>query len=136
MRGPIVSTLRTLDPGAFDVVLCVEYSALPDLHYFFSSLRKLQPKHVILDMTTNRRSGAVATFHYSFKFKAPDSETARERFAPLAAAPSHGLIEMLCGHFGFRCHAVDWTSLGTSDRVGAADYNSGHRRTYVLDRVG
>ena len=136
MRGPIVSTLRNLDPGAFDVVLCVEYSALPDLHHFFSSLRKLQPKHVILDTTTNRRSGAVATFHYSFKFKAPASETAREHFAPLAAAPSHGLIEMLCGHFGFRCHAVDWTSVGTSDRVGAADYDSGHRRTYVLDRVG
>jgi hypothetical protein len=136
VQGPIVPTLRTFDPGAFDVILCVEYSALSDLHYFFSQLRRLQPKHVILDITTNSRSGAVATFHYSFKFKAhgsPESDRTGERFATLAVEPSQDLMKMLCDHFGFRCRAVAWASLGSSDRVGVADYDSGRRRTYVLD---
>ena len=131
-------TLSSFEAGAFDVILCLEYSTLADLHQLFAHFRRLKPRHVVLDLATSNRESTIATFHYVFKYKSHGETRADEQqdgFAALAAAPSHSLIKLLCGYFGFKCEAIDWTRIGTADRVGVGDYDTGLRRTYVLERT-
>jgi trehalose 2-sulfotransferase len=138
MHGKIMPTLSSFEAGAFDVILCLEYSTLADLHQLFAYFRRLKPKHVILDLATSNREGTVATFHYAFKYKSHGETRAdeqRDGFAALAAAPSNNLIKLLCGYFGFQCEAIDWATIGAADRVGVGDYDTGLRRTYVLERT-
>ena len=43
INSDIGPALRSFSPEAFDLVLCAEFSQLPDPHLFFSRLRRLRP---------------------------------------------------------------------------------------------
>jgi trehalose 2-sulfotransferase len=125
------TALNAFSPEAFDLILCREVSSDP--HFFFHCLRRLKPKHVILDTRiADRKEPAVV-------FRLNQRETrrpgARQRSAAIIAVPNHELIKTLSDYFGFGWRAIDWHGLGIADWTGIHDYQSKRRRTYVLDPV-
>ena len=131
--GEILATLRPFRPESFDVVLCQEFSKLPDPHLFFQRLNRLQPKHIILD--TAVIDGTVPMV--SFRLKDPDKTATSPdaRSAAIRAVPNHELIRILCDYFDFRWRLIDWRGLGITDWTGIHDYEGDRHRTYVLDRA-
>jgi trehalose 2-sulfotransferase len=133
ITGEILAALRPFRPESFDVVLCQEFTKLPDPHLFFQRLHRLQPKHIILD--TAVIDGEVPMI--SFRLKDPDRTATNSdaRSAAIRAVPNHELIRMLCDYFDFRWRLIDWGRLGISDWTGIRDYEGDRHRTYVLDRA-
>lgn len=131
VTGEILAALRPFRPGSFDLVLCQDFAKLPDPHLFFQRLRRLQPKHVILD--TAVIAGKVPMI--SFKLKEPDrtGSNSGARSAAIRAVPNHELIRILCDYFDFRWRLIDWRGLGIADWTGIHDYEGDRHRTYVLD---
>ena len=138
IKAKVFAALRTLDPGAFDLILCQD--SLSDLHCFFDEAQRLKPKHVILDTAISHRKPPVVVFKTTtFKLRDPKATAPeanpRRRIASIVALPNHAVISMLCERFGFRCRFVDWQSLGITNWVGITDYENDRRRTYVLERL-
>ena len=138
IKAKVFAALRTLDPGAFDLILCQD--SLSDLHCFFDEAQRLKPKHVILDTAISHRKPPVVVFKTTaFKLRDPKATAPeanpRRRIASIVALPNHAVISMLCEQFGFRCRFVDWQSLGITNWVGITDYENDRRRTYVLERL-
>ncbi len=133
VTGEILAALRPFGPGSFDLVLCQDFAKLPDPHLFFQRLRRLQPKHIILD--TAIIAGKVPMI--SFKLKDPDraGSNPAARSAAIRAVPNHELIRILCDYFDFRWRLIDWRGLGIADWTGVHDYEGDRHRTYVLDRA-
>jgi len=73
----------------------------------------------------------VSVFHYSF---GGGDEELTEPVTALAAVPSRDLILALSEHFGFNLTEVDWSALAGGDRA-VADYGSGRRGTFLLERL-
>jgi LPS sulfotransferase NodH len=133
-----LSSLADFAPGQFDLILCQELSDLSDPYLFFEQLHRLRPKHVILDTPLNARPRAVAAFSLSFKAKGrdkPTTDASRGKFVSITCMPNHELVTMLCKHFGFRSHVIDWQALGITDWAGLGDYERNQRRTYRLHRA-
>jgi LPS sulfotransferase NodH len=130
----IFAALATLRPDTFDVVLCTDFSALSDPYLCFSHLKRLQPKHVILDTEILDVEEAVARFEVK-RPEEPAGNAARRPPGFIAAVPSHELIRLLSDHFGFRLNSISWHSMGITDWTGVRDYERGRRRTYLLDRI-
>jgi len=137
VRAKMPAGLRKFRPGTFDVILCQDW--LSDLHLFFYHLHRLEPKHVIFDTAiSGRKRPAVFFKTTTFKLKEQDMplpDAKKRRAAFIAAMPNHAVIRMLCERFGFRCHFIDWQSLGITNWLGIGDYEKDRRRTYVLDRI-
>jgi LPS sulfotransferase NodH/SAM-dependent methyltransferase len=131
INSEIGPALRRFLPDAFDLILCQEFSKLPDPHLFFNRLRRLQPKHVILD--TEMVIGKVPMV--SFKLQKQDklAPNYKGRAAAIHAVPNHELIRILCDYFGFKWRVVDWHTLGITNWTSIHDYESDRRRTYVLE---
>jgi trehalose 2-sulfotransferase len=139
VRGRVLTKLTRFPPDRFDLIICQD--AVSDLHFLFSELHRLNPKHVIVDTSLNLRLNPVVTFNTTtFKIRtqaapAPGLKP-RRRMASIVAVPNHEVITILSERFGFQCRAVDWRNLGFTDWVGIGDYENDRRRTYVLDRIG
>ena len=130
INSDIGPALRSFSPEAFDLVLCTEFSQLPDPHLFFNRLRRLRPRHVIID--SEMTGGKVPMV--SFKLhKQEQSGPKAGRGSAIYAIPNHELIRVLCNYFGFKWRAVDWHDLGITNWTGVHDYEDGRRRTYVLE---
>jgi trehalose 2-sulfotransferase len=129
----IIAVLRTFDPESFDVVLCQDFSKLADPHLFFQRMRRLRPRHIILD--TGLVGGKVPIASFRLKQRDKVKANASAQAAVLRVVPNHELIRILCDYFDFRWRTVDWSSLGIGDWTGIHDYERGRRRTYVLERI-
>jgi LPS sulfotransferase NodH/2-polyprenyl-3-methyl-5-hydroxy-6-metoxy-1,4-benzoquinol methylase len=149
MRAKTISGLRTFEPQRFDLIICQDFEELPDPYQFFDQLRRLRPKHVILDTAIvhvrarldrggggDRSARAIAKFKVSFKGRRKPKENAKDtRYLSITCVPNHELVVGLAEFAGFRWRKVDWASLGLSDWAGVTDYESGRRQTYLLDRT-
>jgi trehalose 2-sulfotransferase len=130
IHSEIPPALRRFLPDAFDLILCEEFSKLPDPHLFFNRLSRLRPKHVILD--TEMVTGKVPMV--SFKLQKPGPNY-NGHAAAIYAVPNHELIRVLCDYFGFTWRLIDWHTLGIVDWTGIHDYESDRRRTYILEAI-
>ena len=128
VNSKLFAALKDFRPDTFDVVLCRDVSADP--HFFFKSLARLRPKHVILDTKIADRKEPIVIFRAN-KPDQPGSKAGMQS-ASLIAIPNEALIRALCGHFGFRCRAVDPRNLADEADAGST---SDRRRAYILDRV-
>jgi trehalose 2-sulfotransferase len=125
--------LGTLDPRAFDLILCERVLEESDPRAFFQELHRLQPQHVVLDTEIVRGKGGIARFKLVAS-EQPVPEVAR-RYATVIASPSHELIMLLCDFFNFQWRRIDWHSLGIMNWTAIHDYERDERRTYVLNRI-
>jgi trehalose 2-sulfotransferase len=125
----IFAALPSYDSNAFDVILCRDIS--PDPHFFFKCLKRLQPKHVILDikLIDHKEASVVFVLKQQREGRAKDKAPR----ATIGVVPNDALIGLLSDYFGFRCRAVDWRALGFKDWTGIVDYRRQRRRTYILD---
>jgi trehalose 2-sulfotransferase len=129
----IVGELRKLPPESFEVVVCQDFSKVADPHLFFQRMRRLRPKHVILD--TGLVGGKVPIASFRLKQRDGAKANASAQSAMLRVVPNHELIRMLCDYFDFQWRLIDWHELGIADWTGIHDYERDRRRTYVLDRI-
>lgn len=123
--------LNSFSPETFDLILCQEVSS--DAHFFFKCLRRLKPKHVILDTRIINRKEPILVFRLKRSRKPGAQATGRS--GSIAAVPNHELIKTLSDYFGFRWRMIDWQTLGIADWTGIDDYHDDRRRTYVLDWI-
>jgi SAM-dependent methyltransferase len=124
------SALKTMDPGAFDLIVCQQPFEQLDPRIIFSHLYRLAPKHVILDSTISRGNGPIMRFE--FKSRDATAPKGTRRHGLIVAAPNHDLIAFLCEYFRFAWREIDWHTMGIEDWRGIHDYERGRRRTYVL----
>jgi hypothetical protein len=117
----INAALATINPGAFDLVLCQRSFEESDPRLFFGHLYRLGPQHVILDTEVSRGKGPIVRF--------------KLRQGTILAIPNHELIAFLCEYFRFGWRLIDWQTMGIIDWTSVLDYGSGRRSTYVLDRL-
>ena len=139
LQTKIPGELEYFDPETFDVVVCEDFSALGEPYYFFEQLRRLRPRHVIVDtaISPNRKQPAAFFKLAFFRFGGADGEPLEDAKRPLAsvvAVPNHELFEMLCEHFGFAWRLIDWTKAGISNWAGLDDYQDKRRQSYVFTR--
>jgi trehalose 2-sulfotransferase len=148
IREPVIAGLTDFEVGSFDVILCQDLAEIADPCFFFGQLRRLRPKHVILDVPVRRmrakRSSAkpkeekqpraVAAFRLPNKRKDRSAAAPGRRSPAMTFVPNHNLVAALSEHFGFRLNKLDWRSLGLVDWVGMTDYELESRQTYVLGR--
>jgi trehalose 2-sulfotransferase len=133
VNGEVLAALRQFPPESFDLVLCLEFSRLADPHLFFNRLRRLRPKHIILDTAVIAGKVPMVAFRLGEPDKTGPSEGSRS--AAIRAVPNHELIRILCDYFDFRWRVIDWRALGITNWTGIRDYELGQHRTYVLDRA-
>jgi hypothetical protein len=127
----IFAALQEFRQGQFDVVISTGFFEQADPRYFFDQLRRLRPKHVILD--TAVMPGANPVVRFSLKDGAEANSQPGALSASILATPSYELIAFLCDVYGFRWEVVDFKAMGVTDWEGIRDYESGRRRTYVLE---
>ena len=125
ITGEIFASLRTFDPGTFDLVLCHGFFEQCDVREFFYLLARLQPKHSILDTGIVRGEGPLIRFVVEM-----DNVRAVNHIVGL---PNHPLIMFLCDAFGFRWRLIEWRALGLNDWTGVHDYERDQRRSYILE---
>jgi LPS sulfotransferase NodH/2-polyprenyl-3-methyl-5-hydroxy-6-metoxy-1,4-benzoquinol methylase len=140
LKAKIPSELESFSPGSFDVIICQNFGGLPDPHYFFEQLHRLQPRNVILDTAIKASRKHAAAFFKLALFRlgsanAPAAKAANRRFASVVAVPNPELIKLLCEHFGFGWRAIDWHTVGITNWAGLNDYQDDRRQTYVLSRI-
>jgi trehalose 2-sulfotransferase len=133
ISADVLSVLRTFAPGSFDLILCLDFPRVADPHLFFHRLRRLRPKHVILD--TGIVAGKVPLASFRIKQRDKTEPSAPVQSAPLRVVPNHELIRMLCDYFDFRWQVIDWHGLGITDWTGIHDYERNRHRTYILQGV-
>ena len=134
INSDINAALRTLNPGAFDLIVCQSSFELSDPRVIFGHLYRLQPKHVILD--TGVCSGEGPIVRFNFKLRDASAPKGTRRHGAILATPNHELIVFLCEYFRFDWRLIDWQTMGITEWTGIHDYERGRRRTYVLDRRG
>lgn len=125
VNAEIMAALRAFTPGTFDVVLCHGYFEQCDVRQFFNQLKRLRPKHVIIDTGIVAGEGPILRFSLEM-----DPRRAANR---LFASPNHPLIMFLCEVFDFRWRLIDWRAMGINDWTGIHDYERDYRRTYILE---
>jgi hypothetical protein len=127
------AALTTMQPGAFDLILCQRSFELSDPRVFFSHLSRLEPKHVILDTDVSRCEGPIVRF--DIKLRDENAPKGTRRHGVISATPNHEMITFLCEYFRFGWRQIDWQTMGIADWTGIHDYERGRRRTYVLERL-
>ena len=80
LNKTVFEALSTLSPEAFDLILCREVSSDP--HFFFKCLRRLMPKHVVLDTKIVDRTAPVVVFSPAQQAKDGLKEGRRSELAP------------------------------------------------------
>ncbi len=132
VASAVFPAVQKFTPGEFDLVLCTGFFEQADPRHFFDQIRRLRPKHVILDTAVMPGKNPVMRF----VFKQRENAGAAPLSASIAATPSYELIALLCDIYGFRWETVDFQSLGISNWEGVRDYENDRRRTYVLELAG
>ena len=132
VASAVFPAVQKFTPGEFDLVLCTGFFEQADPRHFFDQVRRLRPKHVILDTAVMPGKNPVMRF----VFKQRENAGAAPLSASIAATPSYELISLLCDIYGFRWETVDFQSLGISNWEGVRDYENDRRRTYVLQLAG
>lgn len=127
----VFQALQKFRAEEFDTVLCTGFFEQTDPRYFFDQMRRLRPKHVILD--TAVMPGANPIVRFSLKQRDDDAAQPAALSASIVATPSYELIAFLCDVYGFRWEAVDFQAMGITDWEGIHDYQNERRRTYVLE---
>jgi hypothetical protein len=129
----VFQALQKFKPEEFDLVLCTGFFEQTDPRHFFDQVRRLRPKHLILDTAVVPGTNPVV------RFALKPRDDAAPQSAPLSASilatPSYELIAFLCDVYGFRWEAVDFQAMGITDWEGIPDYQNERRRTYVLERA-
>jgi ubiquinone/menaquinone biosynthesis C-methylase UbiE len=131
INSDISPALKTMNPGAFDLVVCHGSFEESDPHQFFWHLYRLEPKHVILDTDVSRGEGPIIRFKLRHAFALKGARRQRT----IVATPNHELIAFLCEYFGFEWRLIAWQTIGIIDWSSISDYGRGRRRTYVLNRL-
>jgi LPS sulfotransferase NodH len=121
LKSQTFAALRSFEPGSFDLILCQESFERSDPHQLFYLLKRLRPKHVIVDTDVVRGEGPILRFSAAL-----DS---------ILGTPNHSLIMFLCDAFGFRWRLLDWRSISRGDWTGIHDYERDLRRTYILEVI-
>jgi hypothetical protein len=129
----IDATLKTMNAGAFDLVICQQSFEQSDPRVIFSHFYRLAPKHVILDIPISRGDGPIVRF--DFKMRDGSAPKGTRRHGAIIASPNHELIVFLCEYFQFEWRPIDWQTMGIDEWTGIHDYERGRRRTYVLQRL-
>jgi hypothetical protein len=125
------AALKTMNPGAFDLVVCSRSFEESDPRLFFGHLYRLGPQHVILDTDVSRGTGPIIRF----KLRDELAPKGTRRQGAIFATPNHELIVFLCEYFRFGWRLIDWQTMGIIDWTSVPDYGRGRRCTYVLDRL-
>jgi trehalose 2-sulfotransferase len=131
VAAQVFAALQEFKPGQFGVVMSTGFFEQADPRYFFDQLRRLRPKHVILD--TAVMPGTNPVIRFALKDGAEPASQQAPLSASILATPSYELIAFLCDVYGFRWEAVDFKAMGVADWEGIRDYESGRRRTYLLE---
>lgn len=116
----LFSALENLEHEPFDLIFCHDSLEQHDISRFFTHVKRLQPKQLILDTGMVSGEGPLVRFSLSVD--------------GIIGYPNHQLIMFLCDTFGFKWRLVDWRAQGISDWTGIHEYERDHRRTYILDR--
>jgi LPS sulfotransferase NodH/2-polyprenyl-3-methyl-5-hydroxy-6-metoxy-1,4-benzoquinol methylase len=127
----IFEGFSSFNPETFDVILCRDVS--PDPYFFFGCLKRLRPKHVILDTRISGHKQPALALRLRPRSKSAQKTGAQS--SSIAAIPSQPLIHRLCDSFGFKWRVIDWSTLGIADSTSVEDYKRGRRGTYVLDYI-
>ena len=120
VNSELLPALEASDPGSFDLIFCQDFFEQCDILLFFTQLKRLRPRHVILD--TGMVSGEGPLIRFSLGVEG------------ILAIPNHQLIMFLCDTFDFHWRLLDWRARDISDWTGIHEYERDHRRTYVLHR--
>jgi hypothetical protein len=120
INSELFSALENLGHEPFDLIFCHDSLEQYDISRFFTHVKRLQPKQLILDTGMVSGEGPLVRFSLSVD--------------GIIGYPNHQLIMFLCDTFGFKWRLVDWRAQGISDWTGIHEYERDHRRTYVLDR--
>jgi 2-polyprenyl-3-methyl-5-hydroxy-6-metoxy-1,4-benzoquinol methylase len=133
IHSDVLPALRSMTPGAFDLILCQNGCELLDPRVLFGHFERLRPKHVILDTGIARGEGPVTRF--TLKIRDESAPKGTDRYAAILATPNHEMITLLCEYFNFRWRLIAWDTMDIADWTGIHDYERDRRRTYVLDRL-
>ncbi len=120
INSELFLALENLEQKPFDLIFCHDSLEQHDISRFFSYVKRLQPKQIILD--TGMASGEGPLIRFSLNVDG------------IVGYPNHQLIMFLCDTFGFKWRLLDWRAQGISDWTGIHEYDRDHRRTYILDR--
>jgi LPS sulfotransferase NodH/2-polyprenyl-3-methyl-5-hydroxy-6-metoxy-1,4-benzoquinol methylase len=123
--------LQRFRPDEFDLVLCTGFLEQTDPRYFFDHMRRLRPKHVVVD--TGIAPGMNPVMRFSLKQRDEAASQSTPLSASILSTPTHELIAFLCDVYGFRWEAIDFQAMGITDWTGIRDYERERRRTYVLE---
>jgi hypothetical protein len=132
MQGDTASTLRSLDPGSFDLVLCHGYFERSDPRQFFGQLNRLQIARVMLDTRISVGKGPIVRLKQRSGEEL--SEKSKSRSNSILSIPNHELITFFCDYFQFNWREVLGKTSKLSDWTGLDDYEQDRRRTYLLER--
>ena len=133
IKTDISSSLRSLEPNAFDVVISHGFLEQSDPRFFFHQINRLKAKSVILDTAIVRGKGPIVRM----KLKSSDNQEpkAASRYDSILSIPNHELVTFFCDYFQYTCRLIDWKTMNITDWSGINDYEQDHRRTYVLERM-
>jgi len=120
VNSELFSALENLEHEPFDLIFCHDSLEQLDISGFFTHVKRLQPKQLILDTGMVSGEGPLVRFSLSVD--------------GIIGYPNHQLIMFLCDTFDFKWRLVDWRAQGISDWTGIHEYERDHRRTYILDR--
>jgi hypothetical protein len=134
MNGDATSTLRSLDPGTFDLVLCHGYFERSDPRQFFAQLNRLQIARVLLDTRISVGKGPIVRLKQ--RSGEEIAEKSKGRSNSILSIPNHELITFFCDYFQFNWRLILAKSSELSDWTGLDDYERDGRRTYLLERSG
>lgn len=126
------STLRSLDPGTIDLVLCHGYLERSDPRQFFSQLTRLQIAKVLLDTRISVGKGPIVRLKQ--RSGEEITEKSKWRSNSILSIPNDELITFFCDYFGFNCRMLLGKSTKLSDWTGLDDYEQDRRRAYLLER--
>jgi len=137
VNADIFNMLPSFEPGQFNLIMCLGFFYHSVRHYeIFQQFHRLEARHVILDTAVVKGAGAIVRFKIEGHDRNSATLQTTEGIAQsIVGHPNHEMIALLCRHFGFRKHLVDWRSLDITDWTGVEDYEGDSRRTYVLERL-
>lgn len=129
-----VEAIDDLEPGRFDVVLCLGFFYHTMHHYrLLAQIRRLNPGLLILDslLSTDVQPSIVLRLEDSERNGSAIRTVAHQRGTLVGMPTIHGLGMML-DHLGFIGEFVDWEHLDLPDWNGVEDYREGKRFTVLV----
>jgi LPS sulfotransferase NodH len=127
----IGAALADTAPETFDVIVARGIFERIDARRFFAEMRRLRPKHVILE--TKLTYGKRPLMRFSWREAQTEFPTEAHDQYTIVTTPNHEFIVLLCDFFGFRWRLSE----GESGAPGSARWGAGREwvQTYVLDRI-